>query len=204
MRGRILREVNIMALTASVMRELGSTLPPFRLPDPDGKLISSQDFDTASALLVAFWCNHCPFVKHIKAAFSQFATEYQAKGLAVVAINANDASTHPADAPERMREDSLEFAYTFPYLYDADQSVARAFQASCTPDFFLYDRSRRLVYRGQFDASRPGNDQPVTGADLSAAVDAAIAGRPVARDQHPSIGCNIKWRPGQAPDYARS
>jgi peroxiredoxin len=193
-----------MALTASVMRELGSSLPAFSLSDTDGHTVSDSDFTAASALLVVFWCNHCPFVKHIKRAFLGFATEFQARGLAIVAINANDSVSHPQDAPERMREDRTAFGYVFPYLHDADQSVARAFQASCTPDFFLYDRDRRLRYRGQFDASRPGNTEPVTGADLRAAADAVLAGRTVACEQQPSIGCNIKWRAGAEPNYARS
>jgi peroxiredoxin len=193
-----------MALTASVMKELGTTLPPFRLPDAEGRAVASDDFAAAPAFLVAFWCNHCPFVKHIKTAFAEFTADYRARGLAVVAINANDARSHPADSPERMREDSAAFGYVFPYLHDAEQSVARAFQASCTPDFFLYDRARQLVYRGQFDASRPGNALPITGEDLRRAVDAVLAGRSVPAEQMPSIGCNIKWRPGNEPNYARS
>lgn len=193
-----------MTLTASVMRELGSPLPAFSLPDTDGRTVSDSDFTAAAGLLVVFWCNHCPFVKHIKRAFAAFAAEYQTRGIAIVAINANDSVSHPQDAPERMQEERAAFGYVFPYLHDAEQAVARAFQASCTPDFFLYDRDRRLCYRGQFDASRPGNSEPVTGADLRAAADAVLAGRAVAPEQQPSIGCNIKWRAGAEPAYARS
>ena len=139
-------------------------------------------------------------VKHVREAFVAFAREYQDRQLAVVAINANDAATHPADAPTRMREVAAQFVYSFPYLYDESQAVAKAYRAACTPDFFLYDAERRLAYRGQFDDSRPGNDLPVTGADLRAATDAVLSGEPVPAEQRPSIGCNIKWKAGNAPD----
>jgi len=191
-----------MALTASVMRELGTEAPPFRLPDANGRMVSRDDFSAARALLVVFWCNHCPFVKHIKQAFSDFAREYQPRGLAVVAINANDVAAQPQDSPEQMKKDIETFGYTFDYLIDESQDVARAYRASCTPDFFLYDGERRLVYRGQFDSRRPSNNVPVTGEDLRAAVDAVLAGRPVPTEQQPSIGCNIKWKPGREPEYA--
>ena len=188
-----------MTLTPSNMPELGRPAPEFALPDTDGHTVRLADFAASPALLVVFWCNHCPYVKHVRRGFVDFAREYQARGLAVVAINSNDEQTHPQDSPARMREVAAEFGYSFPYLYDASQDVARAFQAACTPDFFLYDAQRELVYRGQFDASRPGNNVPVTGADLRAAVDALMAGEPVAAQQLPSIGCNVKWKPGHAP-----
>jgi peroxiredoxin len=183
-----------MALTSSVMAELGTPAPAFRLPDAAGRLVALEDFADTPALLVVFWCNHCPFVKHIKAAFAEFARDYRERGLAIVAINANDTATHPEDDAAHMQQDSAKFGYTFDYLRDDSQSVARAYHAACTPDFFLYDRDRRLVYRGQFDASRPGNKIPVTGEDLRAAADRALAGEPVTAEQMPSIGCNIKWK----------
>ena len=188
-----------MALTPSNMPELGLPAPDFRLPDTRGETVARDDFADRPALLVAFWCNHCPFVKHLQSGFSAFARDYLDTGLAVVAINANDVTSHPADSPEHMRAVAEEFDYCFPYLYDESQSVARAYAAACTPDFFLYDSARALVYRGQFDDSRPGNDIPVTGRDLRAAVDALLAGAAVPAEQQPSIGCNIKWRPANAP-----
>ena len=183
-----------MVLTSSTSHELGSTAPPFALPDPTGRIVSLDDFRTNPGLLVVFWCNHCPFVKHIKQAFAAFAREYRQKGLGIVAINANDSASYPQDRPERMQEDSTAFGYTFDYLVDASQDVARAYGAASTPDFFLFDRDRKLVYRGQFDASRPRNREPITGADLRRAADAVLAGGTVPADQTPSIGCNIKWR----------
>ncbi len=183
-----------MAKTASKMAALGSAAPDFALPDTDGRTVRRDDFSEAPALLVAFWCNHCPFVQHIREAFVRFAREYQPKGLAVVAISANDPLAYPDDAPERMREVAKKFGFGFPFLFDETQAVARAYQAACTPDFFLYDAALRLAYRGQFDASRPGNAVPVTGADLRAAADAVLAGRPASAEQKPSIGCNIKWK----------
>jgi peroxiredoxin len=193
-----------MALTPSTMLELGTKAPPFRLPDPEGRQVSSDDFADAPALLVAFICNHCPYVKHIKEELARFGRDYRDSGLAVVAICSNDTDSHPDDRPEKMAEDAKRFGYVFPYLFDESQEVARAYHAACTPEFYLFDAERRLVYRGQFDESRPGNDRPVTGADLRAAVDAVLAGRPVPSDQKPGIGCNIKWRPGNEPDYARA
>jgi peroxiredoxin len=190
-----------MALTPSTMLALGTEAPAFRLPDPDGKPVSLDAFRDAPALLVAFLCNHCPYVQHIREGFARFAKEYQAKGLAIVAINANDAKSHPEDAPGAMAQEIRRFGYVFPYLVDETQAVAKAYRAACTPDFFLFDAARKLVYRGQFDASRPGNAIPVTGADLRAAADAALSGRAIAADQKPSIGCNIKWKPGNEPDY---
>jgi peroxiredoxin len=191
-----------MALTPSTMLALGTKLPPFRLPDPQGRIVASDDFRDAPALLVAFLCNHCPYVKHIREGLARFARDYQGTGLAMVAINANDASSHPDDSPARMAEEIARAGYVFPYLYDESQEVAKAYRAACTPEFYLFDADRRLVYRGQFDESRPESGRPVTGADLRAAVDAVLAGRPIDPDQRPSVGCNIKWKPGNQPDYA--
>jgi len=191
-----------MALTPSTMLALGTAAAAFELPDANGKLVSLADCRDAPALLVAFLCNHCPYVQHIRSGFANFATEYQARGLAIVAINANDADSHPEDSPAEMAKEVRRFGYTFPYLYDASQKVAKAYRAACTPDFLLFDRARKLVYRGHFDASRPNSKIPVTGADLRAAADAVLAGAAVSADQKPSIGCSIKWKPGNAPDYA--
>ena len=191
-----------MSLTPSTMLELGTTAPDFSLPDTAaGTTVSLDEFRDEPALLVAFICNHCPFVKHIADAFAQFAREYQPKGLAVVAISSNDPEHRHEDGPEEMAKEVRARGYTFPYLFDEDQAMAKAYRAACTPDFFLFDAERRLVYRGQFDDSRPGNDQPVTGADMRAAVDAVLAGKSVPGEQKPSIGCNIKWIPGNEPDY---
>ncbi len=191
-----------MALTPSTMLPLGTQAPSFRLPDASGRLVAIETFAAAPALLVAFWCNHCPYVKHVQADFTAFAKEYAPRGLAIVAINSNDFTTHPDDAPARMAEEAERLGYAFPYLVDESQEVARSYRAACTPDFFLFDAARRLVYRGQFDASRPGNRILITGRDLRAAADAVLAGRPVPGEQTPSIGCNIKWKPGREPDYA--
>ena len=189
-----------MSLTPSRMMALGAPAPDFHLPDTDNKMVSREDFDSKKALLVVFMCNHCPFVKHLRSALAAFADRNMKSGLAVVGINSNDASSHPADSPEKMVEEVESVGYHFPYLYDESQEVAKAFGATCTPDFFLYDENRALVYRGQFDSSRPGNDIPVTGGDLQAAVDAVLAGRETPAKQTPSVGCNIKWKPGNAPD----
>ena len=191
-----------MAVTPSTMLPLGTEAPDFRLPDPAGRSVSLADFADAPGLLVAFLCNHCPYVKHIRAGFARFASEYRERGLAIVAINSNDAKSHPEDAPPRMAEEAKRQGYLFPYLYDETQEVAKAFRAACTPEFYLFDAGRRLVYRGQFDASRPGSPVPVTGRDLRAACDALLAGDPVPPDQQPGIGCNIKWRLGNEPGYA--
>ncbi|GGY01529.1 thioredoxin family protein [Litchfieldella qijiaojingensis] len=182
-----------MAVTPSNMIELGSPLPVFRLPDPNGAEVDSEQF-RGNPLLVVFMCNHCPFVKHIADAFADFAREYEQKGLAVVGINSNDFQSHPDDRPERMIEEARMRGYTFPYLVDETQEVARTFQAACTPDFFLFDRNHRLAYRGQFDDSRPSKDTPVTGEDLRAAADAVLAGQAPDANQMPSMGCNIKWK----------
>jgi peroxiredoxin len=187
-----------MAETASTMLPLGTHAPHFQLPDPHGKRTSLEHFPGAPALLVAFICNHCPYVKHIRSGFAALATEYQARGLAVVAISSNDVENFPEDSPEKMAEEIVQAGYTFPYLYDESQEVAKAYHAACTPDFFLFDGDRRLVYRGQFDDSRPKNGLPVTGADLRAALDEVLEGRPVPGDQKPSVGCNIKWKAEKA------
>jgi peroxiredoxin len=176
------------------MLPLGTLLPAFRLPNIDGRMVSSDDYQNAPALLVAFICPHCPFVKHMRQALARFAEDYQQRGLAIVAIMSNDTAAHPEDGPEGMSLEARQVGYTFPYVFDATQDVARAFQAACTPDLFLFDGSGALVYRGQFDDSRPGNNLPVTGADLRAAADAVLSGTPVPEPQRPSIGCNIKWR----------
>jgi peroxiredoxin len=191
-----------MARTESTMLDLGTSAPRFSLPNVDGSMVSLDEFRDAPALLVAFVCNHCPFVKHIQRGFVDFAREYQAKGLVVLAISANYAGSHPQDGPEKMVEEARNAGYTFPYLYDESQDVAKAYRAACTPDFFLFDGERKLVYRGQFDDARPGNDAPVTGQDMRAAVDAVLAGRPMPAEQKPSLGCNIKWKPGNEPDYS--
>jgi peroxiredoxin len=191
-----------MVMTPSTMMlEPGTRAPDFALPDTEGNLVALSDFSGAPALLVMFICNHCPFVIHVRHELARLGAEYAGRGVAVVAINANDVERHPDDSPDRMRVEKAEIGYTFPYLFDADQEVARAYRAACTPDFFLFDGERRLVYRGQLDGSRPGNDVPVTGADLRAALDAVLAGRPVAREQTPSVGCNIKWKPGREPAW---
>ena len=183
-----------MAETPSTMLPLGTVAPAFRLHDPHGNSVSSDQFKGAPALLVAFICNHCPYVKNIRSVFANLASEYQAKGVAVVAISSNDAEAYPDDGPEKMAEEIQLAGYTFPYLHDENQSVAKAYQAACTPDFFLFDKDQRLVYRGQFDDSRPNNGRPATGKDMRAALDAVLADRPVAADQKPSVGCNIKWK----------
>jgi len=179
----------------SRMLALGTVAPPFRLMDTvTHETVALEDFAGSPALLVAFICNHCPYVKHILDGFVTFAREYMSRGLAVVAISSNDITTHPADAPAEMAKLAQSKRFPFPYLYDESQDVARAYDAACTPDFFLFDANRRLVYRGQFDGSRPGNNQPVTGADMRAAVDAVLAGKPVSTAQIPSVGCSIKWK----------
>jgi len=190
-----------MAVTPSTMLPLGTQMPHFALPDTRGKTVSLADFGAAEALLVVFMCNHCPFVKHIVDDFVDLAKEYQARGVAVVGINSNDVDAYPDDRPDKMAELAEGKGFTFPYLYDATQEVAGSYRAACTPDFFLFDKERRLVYRGQMDDSRPGSDEPITGADLRAALDTVLAGEPVGAEQKPSIGCNIKWKPGNEPDY---
>ena len=182
-----------MAATQSTMLELGTPAPRFRLTSFDGQVTGLDDFRDERGLVVAFICNHCPFVKHIRNEFARFAREYQHKGIAVVAINSNDIEAYPDDGPEGMSAEALSAGYTFPYLLDETQSVAKAYQAACTPDLFLFDSHRKLIYRGQFDDSRPGKGTP-TGADLRAACDALLSGAEVSKNQKPSIGCNIKWK----------
>jgi peroxiredoxin len=183
------------------MLPLGTEAPDFELINIDGRPVKRDDFRGAPALLVMFICNHCPYVKHIADQLAVLARDYQAKGVAVVAINSNDASNYPDDSPERMIHEAEGRGYTFPYLYDETQEVAHEYHAACTPDLFLFDRDLRLAYRGQLDSSRPGNGIPVTGEDLRRALDAVLAGKPVPEPHRPSIGCNIKWREGNEPDY---
>ena len=190
-----------MPETPSTMLDLGTTLPAFSLPDLSDKTVSDADFAGAQALLVAFICKHCPFVKHIRGEFAKFAKEYEAKGLRVVAIASNSVTEYPEDGPAGMKEEAAEAGYNFPYLFDWKQEAAKAFRAACTPDFFLFDANRRLAYRGQFDGSRPKNNVPVTGADLRAAADAVLAQRQPSDQQRASMGCNIKWYAGNAPAY---
>ncbi len=190
-----------MVRTASTMIELGTQAPEFRLPDTEGKLVSLSDFEEAPALLVMFLCSHCPFVKHIERGLATLCADYSRRGVGIVGISSNDAEEYPEDAPAGLAEQKRAAGFTFPYLYDETQAVASAYRAACTPDFFLFDRERRLVYRGQMDASRPGNELPVTGEDLRAALDAVLEGLPPLEVQRPSLGCNIKWKPGHEPDY---
>jgi len=188
-----------MAAVESQMLPLGTRAPAFSLPDADGQTHTLAE--AADAYLVMFICNHCPFVKHLRQELARLGREYGGRNVAIYAINSNDINTHPGDSPEKMKEEAATWGYTFPYLYDADQSVAKAYRAACTPDFYVFDRDRSLVYRGQLDGSRPSNDVPVDGKDLRAALDAVLAGKPVSENQKPSIGCNIKWTPGNEPDY---
>ena len=191
-----------MAQTASTMMlPPGAPAPAFALADTSGRAWSLAGLAGSPALLVAFICNHCPFVKHVRAGFTALATEYQARGVTGVAIASNDAQAYPEDGPGGMVAELKEAGYTFPYLFDETQEVAKAYSAACTPDFFLFDRERRLFYRGQMDGSRPGNGVPVTGEDLRNALDAVLEGRPAPEVQRPSLGCNIKWRPGNEPAY---
>lgn len=189
-----------MVSVNSTMMPLGSEMPSFELADPTGQTVAGSSFQ-GTPLLVIFICNHCPYVKHIRPRLSEVTKDLAGRGLAVVGINSNDSELYPDDSPEAMKAEAEEFGYTFPYLVDEDQSVAKAFRAACTPDLFLFDGDGKLAYRGQFDDSRPKNDLPVTGADLVAAAEAVLEGRPAPDDQRPSIGCNIKWKPGNEPDY---
>ncbi|MCA8910482.1 MAG: thioredoxin family protein [Planctomycetes bacterium] len=189
-----------MAVTPSTMLPLGTPAPAFSLPDISGDTVSSETYK-GFPLLVMFICNHCPFVIHVAAELAQLGKDYRDQ-LAIVAINSNDVSTHPADAPGKMKEEVAHRGYDFPYLYDESQEVAKAYRAACTPDFFLFDKDHKLAYRGLLDDSRPNSDIPVTGSDLRAAIDAVLAGKPVDDKQRPSAGCNIKWKAGNAPDYS--
>jgi len=183
------------------MLPLGTTAPDFRLPDTNGKTVSPTDFKDKPALLVLFICNHCPYVKHIRAGLAQFARDYLPRGVAIVGINSNDVANYPDDSPAKMKDEVKAAGYLFPYLYDESQGVAKAYRAACTPDIYLFDKSRKLVYRGQFDDSRPGNGMPVTGKDLRAALDAVLEVKPVSPNQKASMGCNIKWKSGNEPEY---
>jgi peroxiredoxin len=190
-----------MAAT-STMLPLGTEAPDFALADVvSGRTVTLHDFDDEDALLVMFICRHCPYVAHVRPEISALAREHVGSRLGIVAISANDPATYPEDAPEGLAAEAVEAGYTFPYLFDETQETAKAYTAACTPDFFLFDRHRRLAYRGQFDSSRPGNGVPVTGEDLRGALDAVLEGRPVPPEQQPSVGCSIKWRPGNEPDF---
>lgn len=191
-----------MALVPSTMLPLGTAAPDFSLPEPyTGRTVSLSDFDGVPALLVAFLCNHCPYVKHIADHFAAVAGGFQQLGVAVVGINSNDVTTHPDDSPAKMKGEVERRGYTFPYLFDETQEVAKAYRAACTPDFFLFDADRRLAYRGQFDSTRPGSKEIVTGRDLRLATRAVLAGERPSEAQVPSIGCNVKWRAGNEPDW---
>jgi thiol-disulfide isomerase/thioredoxin len=188
-----------MAERKSQMLELGTVAPDFLLADPDGRKHGLGS--GANAYLVMFICNHCPYVKHVREELARLSSDYLSRNVSIVAINSNDANTHPGDSPEKMKEEAATWGYEFPYVVDSDQSVAKSYRAACTPDFFLFDAEKTLVYRGQLDGSRPNNDIPANGEDLRAALDAVLSGNPVSADQVPSIGCNIKWTPGNEPDY---
>lgn len=191
-----------MALVPSTMLPLGTQAPDFSLPEPyTGRTLSLSDLEGAPALLVAFLCNHCPYVKHIADHIAALASDFRRDGAAVVGINSNDVTTHPADSPEKMKGEVERRGYTFPYLFDETQEVAKAYRAACTPDFFLFDGDGRLAYRGQFDSARPGSNEIVTGRDLQRAMAAVLAGGKPSAEQVPSIGCNIKWRAGNEPDW---
>jgi peroxiredoxin len=185
------------------MLPLGTQAPPFRLPDTNGTMVSLSDFKAASGLVLVFMCNHCPYVKNIRSGLAQLARDYQTRNVRAVGISSNDAENYPQDSPARMKIEAEEAGYIFPYLYDETQEVAKAYHAACTPDIYLFDSAQCLVYRGQFDSSRPGNNLPVTGKDLRSAIEALLAGKPIPANQTPSIGCNIKWKPGNEPDYFR-
>jgi len=191
-------KIATMAATESQMLELGTEAPAFSLPDPEGTIHSLAD--GASAYLVMFICNHCPFVKHVREELAKLGQDY-GDSVAIYAINSNDITTHPGDSPAEMKLEAARWGYSFPYLFDEDQSVAKNYHAACTPDFYVFDAAKTLVYRGQLDDSRPGNSAPVDGRDVRAALDAVLATQAVSPEQVPSIGCNIKWMPGNEPDY---
>jgi peroxiredoxin len=191
-----------MSAVNSTMLELGTKAPKFSLTDTvTGKNVQLKDFRGNKALLVMFISNHCPYVKNIKEGITEYAKDYLPKGVGIVAISSNDIENYPDDSPEKMKEDAEKYGYPFPYLYDETQEVAKAYKAACTPDLFLFDEKHELVYRGQFDSSRPSNDEPVTGEDLRKATDKVLSGEEVPEDQTPSIGCNIKWKEGNEPEY---
>lgn len=191
-----------MAMTESTMLPLGTVAPDFSLPDVvTGRTVTLAEFADKKALLVMFICQHCPFVQHVAQELARLGQDYGPQGVGLLAISANSIQTHPMDAPEHLKAMALDLGFNFPYCYDASQSVAKAYTAACTPDFFLFDGDLKLAYRGQLDDSRPGNDKPVTGQDLRAALDAVLAGQAISPEQKPSIGCNIKWAPGNEPGY---
>ena len=191
-----------MALTPSTMLALGTSAPDFHLPDVvSGNTISLATFAGKKALLVMFICRHCPYVQHVKGELARLGTDYAAKDVGIVAISANDATSYADDAPNQLANMATELGFTFPFCYDESQQIAKAYTAACTPDLFLFDANRKLVYRGQLDDSRPGNNKPITGKDLRAAIDAVLAGKSVSQDQKPSVGCNIKWKKGNEPSY---
>jgi peroxiredoxin len=193
-----------MAVTASAMAPLGTAAPDFALPDVvSGKTVRLSDFASRRVLVVLFLCRHCPYVQHVKKELTKLGVDYAGQDVAIVAISANDADAYPDDSPEGLKEMAKSLCLVFPLCYDESQATAKAYTATCTPDFFVFDAARRLVYRGRLDGSRPGNDVPVTGRDLRAAIDSVLAGKAVSRRQSPSMGCNIKWKPGNEPDYAR-
>ena len=189
-----------MVSTESTMLPIGTKAPGFSLPDTEANTVSNTDF-TGKPLLVMFICNHCPYVKHVRPELAKIGREYGEKGVAIVAISSNDVANHPEDSPEKMKEEKAAAGYTFPYLYDESQETAKAYTAACTPDFFLFDAAHKLYYRGRLDESRPKNEEALTGADLRAALDAVLAGAPPPEVQRPSMGCNIKWKAGNAPQY---
>lgn len=196
------REKYAMAMVASTMLALGTVAPDFQLPDVvSGEILSLQSFAGKKALLVMFICQHCPFVKHVQTELTRLGQDYVSQGVGIVAISANNVQTHPQDSPEQLKAMAETLGFNFPYCYDASQSTAKAYTAACTPDFFVFDGDFKLVYRGQLDDSRPSNGIPVTGRDIRAALDAVLSGQPVSPEQQPSIGCNIKWIPGNEPAY---
>ena len=190
-----------MVRTPSTMLSLGTVAPDFDLPNVDGRMVDYAAAAGPRGTVVMFICNHCPFVKHVADELARLGHEYLPRGIGFAAISSNDVASHPADSPEQMVHEAEERGYPFPYLYDETQEVAKAYHAACTPDFYLFDAGRKLVYRGQLDPSRPGSDVPVTGRDLRAAVDALLSGKPPLAEQVPSLGCNVKWKPGHHPDY---
>lgn len=190
-----------MVKVNSTMLPLGTQAPSFSLYDPEGNLFTLDHSSKSNAFLVMFICNHCPFVHHIRKELARLANDYIKRDVSIIAINSNDYETHPGDSPEKMKDEIMEWGYNFPYLVDEDQSVAIAYQASCTPDFFLFDSQQQLVYRGQLDGGRPSNDIPVNGRDIRAALDTLLAGDDVSEEQIPSVGCNIKWKPNNSPEW---
>ena len=191
-----------MARTQSTMLKLGTKAPNFQLPDVvSGNTISLETFADKKAMLVMFICQHCPFVKHVKQELAKIGSDYADRSLGIVAISANDVANYPDDSPDNLKVMATDLDFKFPLCYDESQEVAKNYTAACTPDFFLFDGDRALVYRGQLDESRPSNDKPVTGKDLRSAIDAVLADKEIDRDQKPSIGCNIKWKPGKEPAY---